>query len=148
MTEAMEQLAVAEGLDLEENEGDRFKVRDRIHPHIEQWCQTRTLEEVRQVWDDLGVCWGPYQTFKELVNQDKRVSEANPMFSTIDQPGVGSYLLPRSPLNFQSILQSEPLVAPLLGEHTEEILGDILNLSENEIGKLNDKGIVQGPSSV
>ena len=136
MTEAMEQLAAEEGLDLEENEGDRFKVRDRIHPHIEQWCQTRTLEEVRQVWDDLGVCWGPYQTFKELVNQDKRVSETNPMFSTINQPGIGSYLSPKSPLNFQSTLQSEPLVAPLLGEHTEEILGGTLNLSENEIGKL------------
>ena len=148
MTESMEQLAAEEGLDLEENEGDRFKVRDRIHPHIEQWCRTRTLEEVRQVWDDLGVCWGPYQTFKELVNRDKRVSEANPMFSTINQPGVGSYLSPKSPLNFQNTLKSEPLMAPLLGEHTEEILGDILNLSENEIGKLNDKRIVQGPSSV
>ena len=147
MTEAMEQLAAEEGLDLEENEGDRFKVRDRIHPHIEQWCQTRTLEEVRQVWDDLGVCWGPYQTFKELVNQDKRVSEANPMFSTIDQPGIGSYLSPKSPLNFQSILQSEPLVAPLLGEHTEEILGGTLNLSENEIGKLYDNKIIKGLSN-
>ena len=147
MTEAMEQLAAEEGLDLEENEGDRFKVRDRIHPHIEQWCQTRTLEEVRQVWDDLGVCWGPYQTFKELVNQDRRVSETNPMFSTINQPGIGSYLSPKSPLNFQSILQSEPLVAPLLGEHTEEILGGTLNLSENEIGKLYDNKIIKGLSN-
>ena len=147
MTEAMEQLAAEEGLDLEENEGDRFKVRDRIHPHIEQWCQTRTLEEVRQVWDDLGVCWGPYQTFKELVNQDKRVSETNPMFSTINQPGIGSYLSPKSPLNFQSTLQSEPLVAPLLGEHTEEILGGTLNLSENEIGKLYDNKIIKGLSN-
>ena len=147
MTEAMEQLAAEEGLDLEENEGDRFKVRDRIHPHIEQWCQTRTLEEVRQVWDDLGVCWGPYQTFKELVNQDKRVSETNPMLSTINQPGIGSYLSPKSPLNFQSILQSEPLVAPLLGEHTEEILGGTLNLSENEIGKLYDNKIIKGLSN-
>ena len=147
MTEAMEQLAAEEGLDLEENEGDRFKARDRIHPHIEQWCQTRTLEEVRQVWDDLGVCWGPYQTFKELVNQDKRVSETNPMFSTINQPGIGSYLSPKSPLNFQSILQSEPLVAPLLGEHTEEILGGTLNLSENEIGKLYDNKIIKGLSN-
>ena len=147
MTDAMEQLEAEEGLDLEENEGDRFKVRDRIHPHIEQWCQTRTLEEVRQVWDDLGVCWGPYQTFKELVNQDRRVSETNPMFSTINQPGIGSYLSPKSPLNFQSILQSEPLVAPLLGEHTEEILGGTLNLSENEIGKLYDNKIIKGLSN-
>ena len=81
------------------------------------------------------------------MNQDKRVSETNPMFSTINQPGIGSYLSPKSPLNFQSTLQSEPLVAPLLGEHTEEILGGTLNLSENEIGKLYDNKIIKGLSN-
>ena len=143
MTEAMEQLAAEEGLDLEENEGDRFRVRDRIHPHIEQWCQTRTLEEIQQVWDDLGVCWGPYQTFKELVNQDKRVSETNPMFSTINQPGVGSYLTPGSPINFQSVGREPPIPAPILGKNTNEVFEEILGLSPAEVGSLRKRGIIQ-----
>ena len=143
MTEAMEQLAAEEGLDLEENEGDRFRVRDRIHPHIEQWCQTRTLEEIQQVWDDLGVCWGPYQTFKELVNQDKRVSEANPMFSTVNQPGVGSYLTPGSPINFQSVGREPPIPAPILGKNTDEVFEEILGLSPAEVGSLRKRGIIQ-----
>ena len=143
MTEAMEQLAAEEGLDLEENEGDRFRVRDRIHPHIEQWCQTRTLEEIRHVWDDLGVCWGPYQTFKELVNQDKRVSETNPMFSTINQPGVGSYLTPGSPINFQSVGREPPIPAPILGKNTNEVFEEILGLSPAEVGSLRKRGIIQ-----
>ena len=143
MTEAMEQLAAEEGLDLEENEGDRFRVRDRIHPHIEQWCQTRTLEEIRHVWDDLGVCWGPYQTFKELVNQDKRVSETNPMFSTINQPGVGSYLTPGSPINFQSVGRDPPIPAPILGKNTNEVFEEILGLSPAEVGSLRKRGIIQ-----
>ena len=143
MTEAMEQLAAEEGLDLEENEGDRFRVRDRIHPHIEQWCQTRTLEEIRHVWDDLGVCWGPYQTFKELVNQDKRVSETNPMFSTINQPGVGSYLTPGSPINFQSVGREPPIPAPILGKNTDEVFEEILGLSPAEVGSLRKRGIIQ-----
>tara|TARA_B100000686_G_scaffold352407_1_gene454286 strand:- start:1528 stop:2754 length:1227 start_codon:yes stop_codon:yes gene_type:complete len=146
MTEAMEQLAAEEGLDLEESEGDRFRVRDRIHPHIEQWCQTRTLEEVREVWEDLGVCWGPYQTFKELVQNDKRVSESNPMFTTISQEGIGEYLTPSSPLNFQGIGRLSQLQAPRLGEHTTEILADILKLSDREIGNLYDNEIVKGSS--
>ena len=89
MTENMEQLASEEGLNLLENEGDRFKVRERIHPHVEAWCSTRNFEVVQQVWDDLGVCWGPYQTFMEVVTQAKRVSESIPMFATISRPGIG-----------------------------------------------------------
>ena len=35
--------------------------------------------------------------------------------------------------------------APALGEHTEEILGDVLGLGEGEIGRLFDAGTVAGP---
>ncbi|MFP6626559.1 MAG: aldolase/citrate lyase family protein [Deltaproteobacteria bacterium] len=37
--------------------------------------------------------------------------------------------------------------APLLGEHTDEILAEILDMSEAEIGALHDKGLVAGPES-
>ena len=144
MTEAMEHLADQEGLDLSENEGDRFKVREKIHPHIQAWCQTKSFSEIQRIWDDLGVCWGPYQTFKELVENDTRVSESNPMFTTINQVGIGEYLTPGSPLNFKGIGRSAPLPAPLLGEHTTEILADILQLSDREIGQLYDNRVVNG----
>ncbi len=144
MTEAMEHLADQEGLDLSENEGDRFKAREKIHPHIHAWCQTKSFSEIQRIWDDLGVCWGPYQTFKELVENDQRVSESNPMFTTINQVGIGEYLTPGSPLNFKGIGRSAPLPAPLLGEHTTEILADILQLSDREIGQLYDNRVVSG----
>ena len=92
MTEVMEQLADQEGLDLSGNEGDRFKARAKIHPHIQAWCQRNSFGEIQRIWNDAGVCWGPYQTFKELVENDQRVSEANPMFTTINQVGIGEYL--------------------------------------------------------
>ncbi len=143
MTENMEQLASEEGLNLLENEGDRFKVRERIHPHVEAWCSTRNFEVVQQVWDDLGVCWGPYQTFKELVTQDKRVSESNPMFATISQSGIGEYLTPSSPLDFQGIGRISPMPAPRLGEHTDQILEEILGLTGAEIGRLRESQVIQ-----
>ncbi len=143
MTEAMEQLATQEGLDLSGNEGDRFKVRERIHPHVEAWCQKKSFDEIQKVWDDLGVCWGPYQTFKELVTHDKRVSEANPMFATISQSGIGEYLAPSSPLDFQRIGRISPLPAPRLGEHTDQILEEILGLTSAEIGRLRESKVIQ-----
>ncbi|GIS38690.1 MAG: hypothetical protein Ct9H90mP11_00100 [Acidimicrobiales bacterium] len=90
MTEVMEQLADQEGLDLSGNEGDRFKARAKIHPHIQAWCQRNSFNEIKRIWNDLGVCWGPYQTFKELVENDQRVSEANPMFTKLIKLASGN----------------------------------------------------------
>ena len=89
------------------------------------------------------MCWGPYQTFKELVTRDKRVSEANPMFATIRQPGIGEYLAPSNPLDFHGVGRIRPLPAPRLGEHTNQILEEILGLTSAEIGRLRESKVVQ-----
>ncbi|MFV2039967.1 MAG: CoA transferase, partial [Acidimicrobiales bacterium] len=57
MVDAMDALAETTGLDLQHNEGHRFRVRDRIHPLIESWCASRTLAEISHEWDTNGVCW-------------------------------------------------------------------------------------------
>ncbi len=141
--EEMMALSQREYLDLANNEGDRFLLKDQIHPHIEAWCKRHNFEEIRRTWDELGVCWGPYQTFKELVNTDARVSSNNPMFSEVNQPGIGKYLTSGSPLQFPDRASSATMPAPTLGENTDEILENILNLTQAEIGGLRKKKIVQ-----
>jgi len=67
------------------------------------------------------------------------------MFALVDQPGIGTYLMPGSPLDFSNVPRLPPQPAPRLGEHTDEILLEVLGLSEGEVGKLHDEGIVAGP---
>ena len=67
------------------------------------------------------------------------------MFSMLDHPGVGTYLTPASPLQFGAAERQGPVRAPLLGEHTDDILAGVLQMSETEIGCLHDDGIVAGP---
>jgi 2-methylfumaryl-CoA isomerase len=50
--------------------------------------------------------------------------------------------MPGTPLNFSRLPRSEPLPAPLLGEHTDEILAEVPRLSDTEIGRLHDAGVV------
>jgi 2-methylfumaryl-CoA isomerase len=100
------------------------------------------------VFDAHRVCWGPYQTFMELVEGDPRCSPENPVFEQVEQPGVGTYLMPGSPLQFGEVKRVPVRRAPLLGEHTEEILADVLGLSEPEIGRLHDEGVVAGQTPV
>ena len=69
----------------------------------------------------------------------------NPMFSMLEQPGIGRYLVPGSPLDFSAVPRETPRRAPVLGEHTDEVLADVLGLSDGAIGKLREKRIVGGP---
>jgi 2-methylfumaryl-CoA isomerase len=131
------------GVDLSK-EGDRFAARHVIGALIEPFIKARTLSEVGEVFDTHGVCWGPYQSFAELVGSDPRCSPANPMFAQVDQPGIGTYLMPGSPLEFSADARVPPAPAPQLGQHTDEILAGILGLSAAEIGRLHDDGVVAG----
>ena len=143
--EAMRELAERLGLDFAD-EGDRFRARDDIAALIAPRCAARTLAEVREAFDAHGVCWGPYQTFRQLVAEDPRCSTANPLFSEIDQPGIGTILAAGSPLAPVDLGRLPVAPAPVLGQHTDEILADVLGLSSGEIGALHDRGVVAGPA--
>jgi 2-methylfumaryl-CoA isomerase len=128
-----------------DEEGDRFAARELLGATLKPWVLARTLQELRDTFDRHGVSWGPYQTFTELVECDPRCSTMNPMFAEVEQPGIGTYLMPGSPLAFSGAERLRPTRAPLLGEHTDEVLAGVLGLSDGEIGRLHDKGIVARP---
>jgi 2-methylfumaryl-CoA isomerase len=62
----------------------------------------------------------------------------------VDHPGVGTYLTPGSPLQFGAMERAKPARAPLLGEHTDEVLSSVLGMNEAEIGRLHDERVVAG----
>ncbi len=129
-------------------EGDRFAAREVLGAILKPWTISHTLEEIGEIFDRHGVCWGPYQTFMQLVDEDPRCSTENPMFEAVEQPGIGTYLMAGSPLDFSEHGRLPATRAPMLGEHTDEILSELLSLSETEIGRLHDEGVVAGPTAV
>jgi 2-methylfumaryl-CoA isomerase len=139
--EAFETLERMLGVDLDE-EGDRFVAREVIGAILKPWTTSRTLDEIRDVFDANGVCWGPYQTFMELVDVDPRCSTENPIFEEVEQPGIGTYLMAGSPLEFGEVERVPVSRAPMLGEHTEEVLADVLGLTDAEIGRLEGDGVI------
>jgi 2-methylfumaryl-CoA isomerase len=141
--ETFRRLEGVTGHDLSSEDG-RFGARDLIAAVLRPWFEARTLDEIREAFDGTGVSWGPYQTFRQLVAEDPRASEENPLFTTLEQPGIGSYLVPASPLELTASGRLPARRAPLLGEHTEEVLAGVLGMSDAEIGRLLDAGTVAG----
>jgi 2-methylfumaryl-CoA isomerase len=129
------------GIDLS-TAGNRFRLRREIAKILAPWFHTRMMSEVEVLLEHHKVCWAPYRTIRDVVEKDPDCSTQNPMFSMLDHPGVGTYLTPASPLQFSSTESRSAVRAPLLGEHTDEILAEVLQMSEAEIGTLHDDGIV------
>ncbi|HWD58827.1 MAG TPA: CoA transferase [Stellaceae bacterium] len=132
------------GVDLD-TEAGRFDARDDIAAIVGPWCAARTLAEIAAAFAGSGVLWGPFQDFAGLVTRDPRCSTANPLFAEIDQPGIGRYLAPGLPLDFSAAPREPTRPAPLLGQHTDQVLAEVLGLSAVEIGRLRDAGIAAGP---
>lgn len=141
---ATDTLALATGADLD-TEAGRYAARDAIAAALVPWFGARSFAELQRIFAAADVSWGPYQTFRQLLADDPRCSTNNPMFTEVEHPGIGALLTPASPLDF-SVAERLPAVrAPRLGEHTDEILA-ALGMSEGEIGRLHDRGIVAGPA--
>jgi len=135
------------GVDLT-REGDRFAAREVLGAILKPWTTARTLEEIRAIFDAHDVSWGPYWSFMELLENDERCSTSNPMFQEVEQPGIGTYLMPSSPLRFDACERLAARRSPLLGEHTDEVLAGVLGMTDAEIGRLHEGRVVAGPAPV
>jgi 2-methylfumaryl-CoA isomerase len=128
-----------------DTETGRYEARDAIAALLARWCAGRTLAEIAAAFSGSGVLWGPYQDFVELVRDDPRCSPANPLFAEVEQPGIGRYPMPGLPLDFSASPREPTLPAPRLGEHTDQVLSEVLGLPAREVARLHEAGIAAGP---
>lgn len=128
-----------------DQEGGRFEARHAISALLEPWFARHTLAEIGAAFEGSGVLWGPYQDFRQLVQDDPQCSLANPIFANVEQPGVGTVMVNAQPLGFATG-RLPPAAAPRLGEHTEAVLTELLGLPSAEYARLHDAGVVAGPA--
>jgi 2-methylfumaryl-CoA isomerase len=126
-----------------DGDGALFTAREEIAALLADRLAAIPYREVAALFDRHRVLWGPYRSVRELLEEDPRASAANPMFSEVLQPGIGTYLMPASPLQ---VAGSPPAqAAPRLGAHTDEVLAGVLGLTTSEVARLHADGIVAGP---
>jgi 2-methylfumaryl-CoA isomerase len=125
------------------DEAQRWRMRGELAALIEPWIGSLTASEAAEKLTRAGALWGPYRTPRELVAGDPLVKD-NPMFQRVQQPGIGEIWSAASVFDFVGAERLPARPAPRLGQHTDEILGEILGLSGSAIGKLRERGVVAG----
>lgn len=114
------------------------KIAD-IFEMVEEWTKTKTKFEVMELCNPLNIPCGPVLSMKELaVEQSLRDTDT---VVEVDHPERGTYLSVGSPIKM-SDSKVDVTRSPLLGEHTDEILRDVLGYSDEEISALHASGTV------
>jgi len=143
---AVAQLEARLGLSFASDEGLRFVHREALFPLFEQAIGASTLERLRQRFDAHDVCWSVYGTLSHALREDPRLSPASPMFDELEHPSGHRYPAPGAAATFTGIAREPGVRAPRLGEHTDDVLSELLSLSPERIGALHDAGLVAEPA--
>jgi 2-methylfumaryl-CoA isomerase len=141
----LDALAARSGVDLDD-EGNRYIHRAAITEILKPWFAARPSGAIGALFDEKGVTWSLFRDFEAALAQDSDLSTDNPIFSEIDNPGLGRFLVPGCPVTFSDHARTDPVPAPALGLHTEEVLGDVVGLPDVEIASLFDAGVVASPA--
>jgi 2-methylfumaryl-CoA isomerase len=126
--------ALAESLEADfGDEGVRYRYRDVLSALFATWFAEHSADEVTAALSATSVLFERYRTFAETA-ADERVT-GNPLFSRLDQDGLGEYLAPGLPAVFDGRhFPADP--APRLGADTVELLTARLGLSADDIARL------------
>jgi len=125
------------------DEGLRFTHRARLYPLFERAFAGRTAAELAPAFEAGGVTWGAYQPL-EAALQDPRLYKDNPLFEAIRHPSGLTYPAPGAMATIPQDARGPVQPAPSLGQHTDEVLAEVLCMGEAEIGRLHDAGVVAG----
>ncbi|KAH8622559.1 Succinate--hydroxymethylglutarate [Alternaria alternata] len=118
----------------------RVKHRTEIDTLVEAELMTKTTQEWLEIFDGSGMPYAAVNDIKGTVEHEHVL--ARNMIQEIDHPAVGKVKLVNHPVKYS---RAEPRIRsppPLLGQHTNEVLRDMLGYGESEIKELRDKKVV------
>ena len=114
---------------------------NEIFARIEQWTMTKTKFEAMEILNAYDIPCGPILSMKEIAAEPSL--RATGTIVEVDHPERGPYLTVGNPIKL-SDSPCDVTRAPLLGEHTDEILRDILGLTAEEIVDIHMSGATGG----
>ena len=109
---------------------------------LNAWAKELEVDEVCRILSSHGIPNARVNSIKDVA-ADPHFSVGRNMFPTYEQPDVGPYRVTSLPIRFIDGGEPEVAPAPKLGEHTDAIFGELLDMAPGEIEGLKEKGIIQ-----
>jgi formyl-CoA transferase/CoA:oxalate CoA-transferase len=122
---------------------DRVKNRDSLIQALQDVFSTRTYEEWEAVLLAAGVPMGAINSIGQVVEHPQVAARGT--LVEMDHPRAGKVKMVGAPVRLSKTPGSVRTPAPMLGEHTDEVLRDLLGLGKDEITDLRNAGALGPP---
>jgi benzylsuccinate CoA-transferase BbsF subunit len=117
---------------------ERWENQERLDAIVERWTRQREPREAMEILQRAGVAAMVVHTGSSIA-KDPHVQERG-VFDTVVHPRIGEKAVVRPPFGLEGVGVRRS--APLIGEHTEYILKEILGMSRDEIDRLEEAGVL------
>jgi formyl-CoA transferase len=118
----------------------RIRNRSAITPVLEEIFRRRSVADWTKTLAASGVPCGPIYTIDQVF-EDPQVKARGMKFEMPYAP-AGKLAMTASPIRLSATPPAYPLPPPLLGEHTAQVLSDMLGLSTDDIARLRQRGAI------
>ncbi|KAL4975052.1 CoA-transferase family III domain-containing protein [Aspergillus desertorum] len=119
---------------------DRVKHRTVIDGLIEHCVKQKTTQEWLEIMEGSGMPYAAVNDIQGTLNHEH--VRARGMVTEINHPACGPVKLVNTPIKYSHATPGVRTPPPTLGQHTDEILGELLQLSGKQIFQLKHDGVV------
>ena len=119
---------------------ERTTNHSELYPILSEIMRQRTTDEWIDALEKIGVPCGPINTIDKVVNHPQ--IQAREMITQVMHQVTGAVEVPGVPIKLSDTPGHVDTPAPSLGEHTTEILTDVLKMSSDEVEQLRQEGII------
>ena len=120
--------------------GKRVENRVEISQLIQEIFGRKTTAEWLELLESAGVPNGPINNLAQVFEEPQ--VKARGVKIELDHAAAGKLPLVASPMRFSATPLEYRLAPPLLGEHTDQVLREMLGLDANEIAKLRGDSVI------
>lgn len=117
----------------------RMQNYKELRPMLANPIKTKSTKEWQEIFDNSGVPNGPINTIDKVLEDPQVI--AREMIVEVEHPIAGVQKVPGVPIKMSKTQGSVRTSSPILGEHTEEILKELIGLKQDEIDALKDAKI-------
>ena len=119
---------------------DRTENHDELFPILSEIMSQRATDDWIDALGDIGVPCGPINTMDKVVSHPQ--VQAREMITRVAHQITGEVEVPGVPIKLSETPGNVDAPAPILGEHTTEVLTNVLKMSPDEVAKLKQDGVI------
>lgn len=113
---------------------------EEVNGIVADWVRTKTKDELQTYLDECGVPMSQIYSIRDIFEDPQYKAREN--IVEVEHPRLGKVKIPGVVPKFSETPGSIRQIAPDLGEHTDEILKDIIGLDDESIAKLKEKKVI------